>query len=77
MYKVYVYDESAAKLFDYKTSIIPVIGDVYANLSTHDCPGHYKVTRRILHTSTGFENVITIWVKKTSEALVYLEQLQG
>lgn len=66
MYHIFVYDDCVNKLFDYYTSVLPVIGDVYANLSTHACPGHYRVIKRILHTDADFKETLSIWVVKTS-----------
>jgi len=70
MYNVYVYDESAIKLFDYQTNVLPSIGDTYAHTSLDICPGNYMVTKRLLHTATNCENVITVWVIKTCDAIV-------
>jgi len=70
MYYVYVYDESATKLFDYKTNVLPHIGDAYSNTSEHVCQGNYVVAKRILHTATDCTNVLSIWVSKTCDAII-------
>lgn len=70
MYTIYVYDTQANRLFDYKTNVLPHVGDVYSNTSDHVCPGNYAVVKRILHTAPECINVLSIWVKKTSGAII-------
>lgn len=65
MYKIYCYTETAEKLFDYESSIIPMVGDSYSNPS--GLTGNWDVTRRLLHTTTGCTHVISLWLKQTNK----------
>jgi hypothetical protein len=67
MYNIYVYDSDSNKLFNYESQIVPQKGDTYADPT--NCPGLWKVTQRVLHTTPDCSNVITIRVKKISEPL--------
>lgn len=64
MYSIYVFLNGDTKLFDYKSNILPVIGDIFCKPDGND--SHYRVTKRILNHEPAFADVLTIWVEKTS-----------
>lgn len=61
MFSIHCYTENADKLFEYKSNIIPNVGDHYS------CPcgldGHFEVVTRILHTAPGHTEFISLWLK--------------
>lgn len=64
-FKIYCYTEISEKLFNYESNVIPMVGDVYSNPS--NLKGSFKVTKRILHTSSDCHNVISLWLKQTNK----------
>jgi hypothetical protein len=66
MYTIYVYTPNVVLLFQYKSNILPMVGDVYPGTDI-DQP-NYKVIKRLLHTAEGTENIISIWAEKTLPA---------
>lgn len=65
MYKIIVHDDKwANKLFTYESYIAPMVGDRYAD--PDGTGNHYEVTQRLLYATKDLNNVISVWVKKTS-----------
>lgn len=61
MYSIYVYNSKAEKLFDYKSNVLPMVGDVYPGTGAGD--RNYKVIKRLLHTTQHTVDVISVWAE--------------
>lgn len=61
MYSIYVYNSKAEKLFDYKSNVLPMVGDVYAGVDIDT--RNYKVIKRLLHITHNTVDVISVWAE--------------